>query len=97
VVDTQVQKDTSKPDGEACNDDGTLKDASQMDWINSPSDATTAPVLKHLLDSDDESDDDEEMSLPRKTKKPRVSQPPMTDHKALILTFSTDVGHRPIR
>ena len=30
-------KDASKPDGEAVNDDGTLKDASQMDWPHSPS------------------------------------------------------------
>jgi hypothetical protein len=29
--------DTSKPVGEACREDGTLKDASEMEWIYSPS------------------------------------------------------------
>jgi hypothetical protein len=33
-----VLKDTSKPEGEACNADGTLKDAEQMQWLNSPLD-----------------------------------------------------------
>jgi hypothetical protein len=30
-------KDASKPDGEACGDDGTLKDASEIKWVHSPS------------------------------------------------------------
>ena len=30
-------KDPSKPDGDACREDGTLKDASEMEWPNSPS------------------------------------------------------------
>ena len=30
-------KDPSKPDGEACNNDGTLKDASELEWPDSPS------------------------------------------------------------
>jgi hypothetical protein len=30
-------KDASKPDGDACREDGTLKDASEMDWPDSPS------------------------------------------------------------
>jgi hypothetical protein len=30
-------KDASKPDGDACREDGTLKDASEMEWPNSPS------------------------------------------------------------
>jgi hypothetical protein len=32
-------KDSSKPDGDACRDDGTLKDASELEWPNSPSDS----------------------------------------------------------
>jgi len=36
-------KDASKPDGEACCDDGTLKDASEMEWAHSPS--QSHPVL----------------------------------------------------
>ena len=31
------QKDLQKPDGDACNPDGTLKDASEMEWPDSPS------------------------------------------------------------
>jgi hypothetical protein len=31
-------KDPSKPDGDACHDDGTLKDASELEWPDSPSD-----------------------------------------------------------
>ena len=31
------QKDLRKPDGDACNPDGTLKDASEMEWPDSPS------------------------------------------------------------
>ena len=33
---TSSLKDMSKPDGEACNEDGTLKEVSEMDWQNSP-------------------------------------------------------------
>ena len=31
-----IQKDITKPDGEACNADGTLKDASEIEWYSSP-------------------------------------------------------------
>ncbi len=34
------EKDHTKPDGEACNDDGTLKEASELEWPDSP----TAPI-----------------------------------------------------
>ena len=36
-------KDMSKPDGEACNADGTLKDATEIEWINSPLDIIPPP------------------------------------------------------
>ena len=35
----QIYKDYSKPDGDASQDDGTLKDVSKMEWPNSPSDS----------------------------------------------------------
>jgi hypothetical protein len=35
--------DASKPEGEACNPDGTLKDADKMEWLNSPSDLAPVP------------------------------------------------------
>ena len=34
-------KDSSKPDGDACNDDSTLKDASELEWPDSPSENKT--------------------------------------------------------
>ncbi len=33
-----LAKDASKPEEEACNPDGTLKNADEMDWLNSLSD-----------------------------------------------------------
>lgn len=35
----QAFKDKNLPDGDACRPDGTLKDASEMSWPNSPSEA----------------------------------------------------------
>jgi hypothetical protein len=35
-------RDTTKPVGDACRDDGTLKDANEMDWPDSPT-ALEAP------------------------------------------------------
>ena len=39
-IDTQVQHNSTKPIGETCNADGTLKDASKIKWLDSPSDET---------------------------------------------------------
>lgn len=33
-------RDPTKPEGEACNADGTLKDASKLEWPESPSERT---------------------------------------------------------
>ena len=45
-------KDTSMPDGDACREDGTLKDASEMEWPNSPSESAPSfrepSVLSYL-------------------------------------------------
>ena len=38
-------KDPSKPDGEAVNADGSLKDAHQIKWLNSPTDESGLPIL----------------------------------------------------
>lgn len=62
---TRVAKDQTKPDGDACRADGTLKDASEMQWPNSPSDSTReqregSPAnLKRRLPIDDAESDDE--------------------------------------
>ena len=59
TIDTLYLKDTSKPEGEACNLDGTLKDAGQIKWVNSPSDVVP-PSFKnqdeHTLDDTSEDD-----------------------------------------
>ena len=44
---THVQKDTMKPDSDAVNPDGTLKDTDQMDWLNSPTDVVPFSLAKH--------------------------------------------------
>lgn len=36
--------DTSKPEGDACRKDGTLKDASEMDWPDSPTEHNRALI-----------------------------------------------------
>ena len=65
-------RDASKPEGEACNPDGTLKDADKMEWLNSPSDsAPAAPFENHnedVLHVVDDATDDE-----RVPKRRRVS------------------------
>jgi hypothetical protein len=38
-------KDPSKPDGEAVNADGSLKDANQIKWVDSPTDELCLPIL----------------------------------------------------
>lgn len=40
-------KDQTKPDGEACNEDGTLKDATELEWPDSP----TQPGQPNILDN----------------------------------------------
>jgi hypothetical protein len=61
----------SKPEGEACNPDGTLKDADTMEWLNSPSDLAPATFENHDEDVlhvlDDETDNE------RVKKRRRVS------------------------
>ena len=43
-------KDIDKLDGEACNADGTLKDAEEMAWQNSPLDVVMPPFMKDFHD-----------------------------------------------
>jgi hypothetical protein len=48
----------SKPEGEACNPDGTLKDADKIEWLNSPLDLAPVPFenrqehVLHVLDDE---------------------------------------------
>ena len=43
TVDTSVERDTLEP---ALNPDGTMKDASEIEWLHSPSDELTASLSK---------------------------------------------------
>ena len=50
-----IQKDITMPDGEACNADGTLKDAAEMIWLHSPgSKSSSIPFSKHACNDSDE-------------------------------------------
>lgn len=56
-VGQRVLKDTSKPDGDACRPDGKLKEASEMEWLHSPSEHNETRLRRRLSISS-ESDDD---------------------------------------
>jgi hypothetical protein len=61
-------KDTSRPVGDACRDDGTLKDASEMEWLNLPSDEQTFVVPEKGKRKSSDYDEDEDLSLEAKVK-----------------------------
>ena len=71
--DTEQFKDVTMPDGDACRPDGTLKDASEIQWLNSPSEETRdLPQLsedgynsKRSLPCDDEESNSESDGPPR--------------------------------
>jgi hypothetical protein len=42
--------DMSKPEGDACREDGTLKDASEMEWPDSPTEYNQALINQHEED-----------------------------------------------
>jgi len=53
-VNSAASKDHTKPNSEACNADGTLKDAKYIDWPDSPSKAAPPPLKCLHADSDDD-------------------------------------------
>jgi len=61
-----------KPDGHACDADGRLKDAQDIEWLHSPSDSFPPPLpaMKRALDDEDEGTD------LRPAKNTRVSNHP---------------------
>ena len=74
-------KDTSKPDGEACRDDGTLKDASEIEWLHSPS--QNHPIIrgeKRKRDSGELVDSDSDNELPE-TIRPTAEKSPKNRHE----------------
>ena len=59
------------PEGDACRPDGTLKDASEMEWLHSPSDLNppesreSSIGLKRKLANDEGDSSDENGDLPK--------------------------------
>ncbi|KIL56940.1 hypothetical protein M378DRAFT_16608 [Amanita muscaria Koide BX008] len=82
TLNTAIERDKTTPVGEACNPDGTLKDASDMVWVNSPSDLTPPPLStkRGHDDTDDENSD---------TAKPMRKQPQIVAEETPALN---DVG-----
>lgn len=65
MINTLFLKDASKPEGEACNPDGMLKDADKMEWLNSLSDLAPVPFKRcqeHVLHVLDNEPDNEHVS-----------------------------------
>src|SRR5882724_3447386 len=55
--------DVSKPHGEACNQNNTLKDATEIEWVHSPSQTTatsSTPHYHHELTQNQACGDNEE-------------------------------------
>ena len=66
------QKGCQKPDGDVCNLDGTLKDASEMEWPDSPSATATVALWSPPTKQNIDELSDEENDLPMLTKFLRV-------------------------
>jgi len=64
-------RDASKPDGEACNADNTLKDASEIEWFHSPSQITaTWSTQKQVRgDNEESTNEDDANDLPKPKRK----------------------------
>ena len=71
--------DKSKPEGDACHEDGTLKDASELDWPDSPTEYNHAIIKDQFRNNgsectptdepDSNNSDSESMPKPQTTKK----------------------------
>jgi hypothetical protein len=71
---TTATKDITKPDGDACNADGTLKEAEEIDgWAHSPSD--NQPTLQSKRPANDtDTELESEVDNPRPLKKAKVCE-----------------------
>ena len=65
------------PDGEACNVDGTLKEASKIIWLHSPSNSS-AILQSKCTHNDSDKDQSDEITLKKKT---RVLAPKKEKHE----------------
>jgi len=64
---------SAKPEGEACNADGTLKDASEMDWIHSPSQLDAAADTFGLQDGNEDTAAWDYWELEEENRMPRAN------------------------
>ena len=85
-IDTFFSRDPQAV-GEACNPDGTLKDASENEWLHSPSDMDTNKSLKRIPDEEETEGDNESGSVGAaasghpKPKRQKVSEATVTRMK----------------
>ena len=66
----QVLADPTKPVGDACNSDGTLKEADEMEWLHSPSSrpASLPPASEPVSAAVTENETSDAESVPIKRK-----------------------------
>ena len=65
--------DISKPVGDACREDGTLKDASEMEWPNSPTEYNHAVIEEMFQENGSQSEQHSSLgSDPDETPKVKV-------------------------
>ena len=83
-----IYMDTSKPLGDACREDGTLKDASEIQWRNSPTSPTehNRAVIEELFP-----DDTSELELERRppSSGPEPDEAPKKNLKVRYTTGSS--------
>ena len=54
--------------GDAVNSDGTLKDASEIRWVHSPSELTPPPLEKRVLENENDDGDSDGDLLPKRRR-----------------------------
>ena len=91
----QFFKDGMMPDGDACRPDGTLKDASEMEWPNSPSEETrNLPELTPSQLSEDGYNSKRSLPCDEEESNSESDGPPKTKVNYIFIVF-TDHGSLP--
>lgn len=92
--------DTSKPLGDACRDDGTLKDASEMVWPNSPTDDNQRELIddqfeyNRALNEDQFRDNGSELEFPTSESKSDEAPKVKVSHTVVFgFFYRTLTGH----
>ena len=89
TINSQALKDAMKPNGDAVNADGTLKDANKMDWASSPTETTMRLATKRTHSDDEASEDNDNV---QRAKRLWVS-PSLIQHS---LEADNDIGEQNI-